>query len=387
MRLKHNLKIIIALNTAWNLINFRSGLIRALVFHGYDVIAVAPEDAYSQQLGALGCRFVPIPMDNKGTHPGRDLLLLWRFVRLIRKERPDVLLGYTIKPNIYGSLAAYISGVPVINNVTGLGTVFIKGGWLNWFVRALYRVALARSRKVFFQNEDDRHFFITDGLVDGAFTDRLPGSGVDLKKFQPAPLPGRHQIRFLLIARMLWDKGVGEYVEAARLVKKRGLNAEVCLLGFLDVQNPAAISKSQMDKWVAEGVVRYLGVSDNVREEIAQADCIVLPSFYREGTPRTLLEAAAMARPLITTDSVGCRDVVDDGVNGFICRPKDALDLADKMARMIAMPHAEREAMGRQGREKVEREFDEKIVIDKYLSAIEAALGKESLSEIPNSAK
>ena len=366
----------IALNTAWNLVNFRSTLIRALVSHGYDVVTVAPVDKYMPQLASLDCRFVALPMDNNGTRPSRDLLLLWRFSQLMRKERPDVFLGYTIKPNVYGSLAAHLSGVPVINNVAGLGTVFIKAGWLNWLVRALYRVALARSRKVFFQNEDDRHLFITGGLVDQALTDRLPGSGVDLKKFEPAPLPGRTQMRFLLIARMLWDKGVGEYVEAARLLKSRGLKAEFCLLGFLDVQNPASISKSQIDEWVAEGVVRYLGVSDNVREEIAKTDCVVLPSFYREGTPRALLEAAAMARPIITTDFVGCRDVVDDGVNGFLCRPRDASDLADKMERMIGMSFTEREAMGLRGREKVEREFDEKIVISKYLEAIEALLGK-----------
>jgi glycosyltransferase involved in cell wall biosynthesis len=382
-----NARVMIALNTAWNLVNFRSGLIRALVSHGYEVIAVAPADEYAHKLAALGCRFVSLPMDNKGTHPGRDLMLLMRFVRLMRMERPAVFLGYTVKPNVYGSLAAHISGVPVINNVAGLGTVFIKGGWLNRLVRGFYQVALARSRKVFFQNEDDRQLFITGGLVDGALTDRLPGSGVDLKKFEPASLPGRSQMRFLLIARMLWDKGVGEYVDAARLLKSRGLNAEVCLLGFLDVQNPAAISKAQMDEWVAEGVVRYLGVSDNVREEIAQADCVVLPSFYREGTPRTLLEAAAMARPIITTDSVGCRDVVDDGVNGFLCRPKDASDLADKMARMIDISYAEREAMGLRGREKVEREFDEKIVIDKYLAAIEAVLARKYVAELPNSPK
>lgn len=369
-------RVIIALNTAWNLVNFRSGLIRALVSHGYDVIAVAPVDEYANQLAALGCRFVPLSMDNKGTHPGRDLVLNWRFVLLMRKERPGVFLGYTVKPNIYGSLAAHLSGVPVINNVAGLGTVFTKGGLLSWLVRALYRAALARSRKVFFQNEEDRQLFITGGLVDAALTDRLPGSGVDLNKFERVPLPGRSMIRFLLIARMLWDKGVGEYVEAARLLKRRGLSAEVCLLGFLDVQNPTAIAKSQMDEWVAEGVVCYLGVSDNVREEIAQADCVVLPSFYREGTPKTLLEAAAMARPIITTDSVGCRDVVDDGVNGLLCRPRDAVDLADKMERMISMSQTEREAMGLRGREKVEREFDEKIVIQKYLDAIEAILGK-----------
>ncbi|NDD15024.1 MAG: glycosyltransferase family 1 protein, partial [Betaproteobacteria bacterium] len=333
------------------------------------------------------CCYMPLAMDNKGTNPWRDFLLLVRFLRLMREERPEVFLGYTVKPNVYGSLSAHALRIPVINNVAGLGSVFHKGGWLNRLVRCLYRIALCRSIRVFFQNEDDRMLFVSSGLVSEAVSDRLPGSGVDLVKFQASPLPSRDVVRFLLIARMLWDKGVREYVEAARLLKSRGLNADVCLLGFLDVQNPAAISKAQMDEWVAEGVVRYLGVSDNVRVEIAQADCVVLPSFYREGTPRTLLEAAAMARPIITTDSVGCRDVVDDGVNGFLCRPRDASDLTEKMVRMIAMSHTEREAMGQRGREKVEREFDEKIVINKYISAIEAVLGKTNTSVMPFSAK
>ena len=372
-----SVKVAIALNTAWNLVNFRSGLIKALVSRGYEVVAVAPEDGYASQLQTLGCRYLPLPMDNKGTHPGRDLLLLVRFFTLMRAEKPDVFLGYTVKPNVYGSLAAHALRIPVINNVAGLGTVFIKGGWLNQLVRGLYRIALSRSAKVFFQNDDDRHLFVSGSLVSVTVTDRLPGSGVDLVKFRPSPLPARHIVRFLLIARMLWDKGVGEFVEAARLLKQRGIDADCCLLGFLDVQNPAAISRKQIDDWVAEGVVRYLGVSDNVRNEIAQADCIVLPSFYREGTPRTLLEAAAMARPIVTTDSVGCRDVVDDGVNGFLCKPKDASDLADKMRRIVSMSPAEREFMGLRGREKVEREFDEQIVIDKYISAIEAVLAKK----------
>ncbi len=367
-------KILIALNTAWNLVNFREGLIRKLVSSGYEVIAVAPADHYATQLAEFGCRFIPLRMDNKGMHPGRDLLLLWRFIRLIRDERPDIFLGYTVKPNVYGSIAAHLFGVPVINNVAGLGTAFIKGNWLNWLVCTLYRLALYRSRKVFFQNEDDRYLFTSKGIVDVAITDCLPGSGVDLQKFKPVPLPGRSQVRFLLISRLLWSKGVAEYVEAARLLKSRGLNAEVCLLGFLDVKNSAAISKSQIDKWVDEGVVRYLGVSDNVREEITSADCIVLPSFYREGTPRSLLEAAAMARPIITTDSVGCRDVVDDGINGFLCSSKNASDLADKMARIITMTHLEREAMGMRGREKVELKFDEKIVIYKYLDVVTSIL-------------
>lgn len=369
-------KVVIALNTAWNLVNFRGGLIRALVAAGYEVVAVAPPDEYAERLSALGCRFEPLPMDNQGTHPARDLLLLWRFFNLLRVERPDVYLGYTVKPNVYGSLAARALGIPVVNNIAGLGAVFIKGGWLNQLVKALYRVALSSSRMVFFQNKDDRQLFIEHRLIPERVTDLLPGSGIDLGKFSPLPLPNGSPIRFLLIARMLWDKGVGEFVEAARLLKQRGIDAEFCLLGFLDVQNPAAISRQQMNDWVADGAVRYLGVSDNVGEEIAQADCVVLPS-YREGTPRTLLEAAAMARPIVTTNAVGCREVVDDGINGYLCRPEDAPDLARSMSRIVGITPSEREVMGARGREKVEREFDEQIVIKKYLEAISSILEAE----------
>lgn len=367
-------KVFIAVNTAWNLVNFRSGLICVLLEAGYEVVAVAPRDEYVPRLASLGCRFEPLPMDNKGTHPGRDFLLFCRFYRLLKRERPSVFLGYTVKPNVYGSLAAHALGIPVINNIAGLGTVFIKDSWLTRLVRGMYRLALFRSAKVFFQNDDDRQMFVSCGLVDKTVTDRLPGSGVDLDKFGPVPLPGKSRIRFLLIARMLWDKGVGEYVDAARILKRRNASADYCLLGFLDVQNPAAISRKQMDDWVEEGVIRYLGVSDDVRADIAAADCVVLPSFYREGTPRTLLEAAAMGRPIITTDAVGCREVVDDGMNGYLCHPRDANDLAEKMARMAALTPAQREAMGRRGREKMEREFDERIVTGKYLVAIKTIL-------------
>lgn len=362
-------KVVIALNTAWNLVNFRAGLIRALVAAGYEVVAVAPPDKYAARLPALGCRYLPLPMDNQGTHPGRDTVLLWRFLCILRRERPTVFLGYTVKPNVYGSLAAHMLGIPVVNNIAGLGSVFIRQGWLAHLVRGLYRLALARSWRVFFQNDDDLRMFVDAGLVRLLQTDRLPGSGVDLGRFVSTPFPAGKGIRFLLVARMLWDKGVGEYVEAARLVHRCYPDAEFCLLGFLDVKNPAAISREQMAEWVAEGTVNYLGESDDVRNEIAAADCVVLPS-YREGVPRSLLEAAAMGRPIITTDVAGCRDVVNDRVNGFLCRARDAEDLANKMKQMAALPAEIRTEMGRKGREKMEREFDERIVIQKYLDEI-----------------
>ena len=372
-----NRKVVICLNTAWNLLNFRAGLIRALVAQGYEVVAVAPDDSYAPRLAELGCRFVALPMDNQGTHPLRDAVLLWRFVRLLRRERPAVYLGYTVKPNVYGSLAAHWLGIPVINNIAGLGAVFIRDGWLVRLVRWLYRMALGRSAKVFFQNDDDRQLFVQGGLVRPDVTDLLPGSGIDLARFAWAPVvvadATPRKFRFLLIARMLRDKGVGEYVAAASALHARFPLVEWCLLGFLDVQNPAAISRAEMETWVAQGAVRYLGVSDDVRAEIAAADCVVLPS-YREGTPRTLLEAAAMGRPIITTDAVGCREVVDDGRNGFLCQPRDAADLAAKMERMLSLPPHQRAEMGLRGRQKMEAEFDEHIVIQKYLAAIQTLL-------------
>jgi glycosyltransferase involved in cell wall biosynthesis len=366
-------KVMIAVNSAWNLVNFRAGLIQSLVAAGHEVVAVAPRDDYEPQLQALGCRYLHLPMDTQGTHPLRDAMLLWRFMQILRRARPHVFLGYTVKPNVYGSLAARVLRVPIINNIAGLGAVFITQGWVTRVVRQLYRLALSGSAKVFFQNDDDRQLFITQRLVSADKTDLLPGSGINLARFLPSPLPRGPRVRFLLVARMLWDKGVGEYVEAARILRTRGVPAEFCLLGFLDVQNPAAISKAQMSDWVAEGTIRYLGTSDDVRNEVAHADCVVLPS-YREGPPRTLLEAAAMARPIVTTDAVGCREVVDNGVNGYLCRVKDAADLAEKMEKICKMPPSEREAMGLRGRQKVSLEFDESIVIQKYLSAIDSVL-------------
>ena len=234
--------------------------------------------------------------------------------------------------------------------------------------------------------------FVSAGLVPLAITDRLPGSGVDLVKFAyQAPLEKvgldqfdehvgldilgsqavrvEHKVSFILIARMLFDKGIGEYVEAARLIKARYPQVEFNLLGFLDVQNPAAISRSQMNQWVSEGIVNYLGTTDDVRPYINSTDCVVLPS-YREGVPRSLLEAAAIGRPIITTNAVGCKEVVDDGVNGYLCQPKDAVDLANKIEKMLLLSDEQRLEMGLRGRDKVERDFDERVVIGKYLSVL-----------------
>ena len=375
-------KILISLNTAWNLLNFRTGLIRELINSGYEVVAVAPKDEHASKLELLGCRFVDLAMDNQGTHPFHDLLLLWRYVKLLKSEKPDLCLFYTVKPNVYGSLAASFCSIPFINNVAGLGAVFIRGGWLKWFVSSLYKLALRKSTKVFFQNKDDRNLFIENKLINIQITDVLPGSGIDLIHFSPIKaslgVSTNSPFRFLLIARMLKDKGVVEFVNAAQLLKEAHINAEFCLLGFLDVQNPAAISSEQMKIWVTQGFVNYLGSSDDVRENISIADCIVLPS-YREGTPRSLLEAAAMAKPIIATNVVGCKEVVVDGVNGFLCEDRSAVDLASKMKEMLLLSEDQRRVMGQNGRLKMEREFDEQLVIQKYIKAIDLALNVQQV--------
>lgn len=366
-------RVIIGLNSSWNLVNFRSSLIRALVQAGHEVIAVAPPDEYSDRIPALGCQYLPLAMDAKGKNPFKELLLVLRFVRLFKATRPDVFLGYTIKPNIYGSLAARLCGVKVINNIAGLGITFQSRTAFTLFLERLYRLALSSSVRVFFQNEDDLGQFVRLGLVRPALADRLPGSGVDLCRFPATPLLPRdanRPFRFLLISRMLWSKGIGEFVEAARRLKVRHPDVEFCLLGFLNVQNPDAISRATIEAWVAEGVIKYLGTTDRVSDEIAAADCVVLPSFYPEGVPRSLLESAAIGRPIVTTGTAGCREVVEPGLNGFLCRPRDAGDLADKLDRILSLSSQQLAEMGRASRLLAETKYDEQIVIHRYLDTI-----------------
>lgn len=364
--------VILSVNTAWNAWNFRAGLIAAIIKRGYRMVVAAPADAYAERLVAAGCEFIDLPMDSNGTHPGRDLALLLRYLALLRSQAPVAYLGYTIKPNVYGSLAAQALGIPVINNIAGLGAAFIDDSLVTRVARLLYRTALRRSSRVFFQNPQDRRLFLDAGLAPAAVTDLLPGSGIAAHRYQAAPAPSRPGAPcFLLVGRMLINKGVVEFAEAARIVRRTLPQARFQLLGPVHEANPNLVPAQTIAAWEAEGVVEYLGAVDDVRPHIAAADCVVLPS-YREGVPRTLLEAAAMARPIIASNVAGCVDVVDDGVNGMLCRARDAADLADRMLAMAALPACERERMGAAGRRKVEQQFDEGLVIGKYLEAISA---------------
>lgn len=361
--------VVLSVNAAWNLANFRGGLIRALVEAGYRVVALAPHDRHADRVRALDCELIELPMDNQGTNPLRDLRLLWRYLVLLRRLRPRAFLGFTIKPNIYGSLASRWLGIPVINNVAGLGTAFMRAGWLNLLARSLYRVALRGSRRVFFQNQDDLTLFTELGLIDTVRAEVIPGSGVDLTRFAPRPAGARAPgapLRALLVGRLLWDKGVGEFVEAVKLAHASGVCYEAQLLGFLDVKNPTAVPRTRVEEWVERGEVTYLGERDDVRDAVAAADVVVLPS-YREGTPRSLLEAAAMGKPLIATDVPGCREVVRPGENGLLVAARDSESLADALRQFAGLSDEVRQRMGAASRALVERHYDEQLVIDRYL--------------------
>ena len=369
-------RLLISVNAGWNLVNFRAGLIRALVADGHEVIAAVVDDGTRDAVAALGARFVPLAMANGGMSPFADLRLLWRYLRLFRRERPDVFLGWTIKPNVYGTLAARMSGIPSIANISGLGTAFIRQSWLTAVATRLYRLGLKRASTVFFQNEDDRDLFVASRAVRREQVVMLPGSGIDPEWSQYASdLPQDDGIfRFLLIARLIADKGVHEYIAAARRLRLTNPRIRCQILGFTNVENRTAISRETLHGWIEEGIVEHLGATDDVRPAIEQADCVVLPS-YREGTSRVLLEASAMRRPVIATDVPGCRNVVADGETGFLCAPRDANSLFEAMQRMVAASPQERKAMGLAGSRYVGERFSEAAVIAKYVEAIARAVG------------
>lgn len=378
------LHIVVTVNAAWNLVNFRMGLLRALLADGHRVTVLAPEDAAIGPLRAMGCAFQALSMNRKGLSPLENLRILRDIHRQFRALRPDVVLSYTIKNNLFGALAAQRLGIAFVPNVTGLGTAFLSGGLLQGVAQMIYRRAFRNLPVVFFQNGDDRALFLARGLVRVHQARLLPGSGINLSHFAPLARPddaandgvdeaaGRpaHAPVFLLIARLLRDKGVVEFAQAATQVRARYPQAEFRLLGPFGTDNRSALPPQMIADWQAQGHVVHLGAVDDVRPAIADADCVVLPS-YREGMPRVLLEAAAMERPVIATDVPGCRDALRPEVTGYLCAVRDSDSLARACLRFIDLPVAARAAMGQAGRDRVVAQFDEALVIAAYRQALE----------------
>ena len=359
------MKIAIVLNTSWNIYNFRLGLVKELIERGHQVIAIAPLDNYSSKLEEAGCQYIPLTMDSRGANPVKDFALIFELRKLYKKCQPDIILHFTIKPNIYGTFAAWMLGIPVINNVCGLGTVFLKKGIVSMVAKLLYKIAFIYPHHIFFQNKFDQKLFMDKSLCTENPASLLPGSGIDLKHFNPPETKLNTHFKFLMISRVIKDKGIEEYVAAAKILKQKGVNATFNLLGQLDPQHKRGISIETFENWKGEGFINYLGTTNDVRTVIADNDCVVLPS-YREGTPRTLLEGAAMKKPLIATDVPGCNNVVHHNSNGLLCKLKNIESLAGQMEKMFHMKPEIRAAMGEKGRMLVENNFDEHLVIENY---------------------
>jgi glycosyltransferase involved in cell wall biosynthesis len=368
------MKIALVINTSWNIYNFRMNFIRTLLAQGHEVHTVAPPDEYTHLLTESGCIHHKVRMDSRGVNPIKDLALIVELWWIYRKIKPDMILHYTIKPNVYGTLAAAMLRIPVVNNVCGLGTVFLKDNLVSSIAIFLYRVSFRYAKKVFFQNADDMALFLEKDLVTPQIADLVPGSGIDLKRFQPAEFRRNKDFTFLLISRLITDKGVLEYIEAVKRLKAQGHPARFQILGAKDPKHKRGIKLNVIDGWIKDGTIEYLGTTNDVRHFIKNADCIVLPS-YREGTPRTLLEAASTSKPIIATDVPGCHHVVSHNVNGLLCKIKDPGDLAEKMLLMANFDDETLKKFGENGRRKMEYEFDESFVISKYVSALSTLKG------------
>lgn len=368
------MKLILFANTDWYLYNFRRSLALGARSKGYDVLLVSPSGQYGKKLVDLGLRWIPAPMERDSLNPLREIALVYWLWRLVRAEQADVVHGFTIKSAIYGAIAARLGGAARVNAVAGLGYVFIsnapKAQILRPIVRSLMRVALGGSRaRLVLQNEDDVGMFVRSGLASPDNIRLIPGSGVDCELFKPSKGAERKVFSVVLAARMLWDKGVREFVEAAELLRGEGRDIRFVLAGMPDPGNPATIPESVLQEWHSSGVVEWLGHVDNMPHLLASADIVTLPS-YREGLPKSLIEAAACGRPLIATDVPGCRSVITDGVDGMLVRVRDSKGLASAIARLHDDPLLA-QRLGDAARAKAIAEYDDRIIVHRTLAVYE----------------
>jgi glycosyltransferase involved in cell wall biosynthesis len=341
---------------------------KTLLDAGYMVIVIASCDEYSHYFTRYGIKYIPIKM-KMNKNPLTDIIIFMRYCVIFKRLKPDVFLGYTAKPNIYGTVAAKIFGVKVISNIAGLGSNFITRSYTSYIIKILYSYAIKLSDLVLFQNKDDLNAFINMRLLRHKRYDCLPGSGVDLNKFAYSKMTEFKNINFLFIGRLLKDKGIYEFIEASCLVKKNYNNVTFQILGSCDSDNPTSISSNELMRLINNTAIEYLGHQDDVIPIMKNSTCVVLPS-YREGTPKSLLEAAAIGRPIITTNAVGCKEVVDNGKNGYLCKVSNVSSLFDAMEKFINLSFTSMTKMGEEGRHKIVNKFDEKTVHKRYLAAI-----------------
>ena len=369
---QHKKKITLVANSTWSVYNFRMDLIRHLLL-SFDVLIIAPRDEFATELINAGCAYHDIHFNNRSENPLLDYSLYKSLERIYKTEKPDFIFHYVIKPNIYGSLAAARCGINSIAVITGLGYTFDRHNWLNRVVSLLYRKALKKAREVWFLNQEDAQVFIQRKLTGAEKIKILPGEGINTTHFSPRenkPVARSKAFQFLMSTRLLKSKGVGIYVEAARVLKNKYRDIRFELIGFFEKNHPDSISESEIRHWQKKGIIHYSGFARDVRPFLRQADCFVFPSFYHEGIPRCLLEAAAMEIPIITSLNTGCKEVVQEGFNGFLCTPNSISSLAARMEEMMGLSSGRRTEMGRNGRALVSEKFGMEKIIAEYDRAL-----------------
>lgn len=367
----------IVANTTWNIFNFRLNILEKFTNEGWNIIVFAPIDEYIEYKEKFpNVKHISIrTLKRDGRSPFRDFLLMEELRRKYKRFSLDVVLHYTHKPNIFGALAAKLAGIPSVAVVTGLGYPFLKKGWIESVVKQLYKLTSSLNKINIFENEDDRILFIKKGLVDSENAKSVKGCGVNLSHFVPIDSYQRNGMtKFTFIGRLLYDKGIKEFVEAAIVIKEKYQNkAKFTIVGEIDKDNPSSINPDDLTTWMEQGIIEYKGYLRDVRGIIASSDCIVLPS-YREAIARSLTEAMAMGKPVIATETAGCREAVDDGQNGFLVPIRDSKSLVISMDKIINMDNEALIKMGKIGREKSVREFDDKIIADEIFDIIVNAL-------------
>ncbi len=384
--------IALTANTSFYAYNFKVNLIRELAALDFKVLVLSPEDDYSSKLQAMeNVLWNNITVDNAGMNPIKDFQLMKSLYKVYKTLRPLFIFNNTVKLNIYSTIAGRLLGIPSANNISGLGTLFISSSFSSKLGRSLYIISQALAEKVFFQNTDDQNIFLKYRILKQKRCDLIPGSGVDLVKYTAHDIYKKNKkrsFRFSFIGRLIEDKGIVEFVKAAELLKRRypkTISFEI--IGPLKIKNRTSISEHTLKKWIAQDIVIYRGEQDNIKPYLLDTDCVVLPS-YREGVPRTLLEAAAMKKPVITTDTTGCRETVDNNLTGYLCQVRSIKDLAEKMERVYLLPDKQRLEMGRKARLKMEKEFNEKEVIVKMIDSIPMKTNRTNHRRITkNSAK
>lgn len=360
----NNMNIMILANSGGGLYRFRRELLEELL-KSHKVSICLPEGDYIKELIELGCEFIPCNvLERHGMNPLKELELIHFYKKLLRKYQPDIVFTYTIKPNVYGGMVCGNLNIPYVANVTGLGTAVENPGLMQKITLVLYRLGLRKAKKVFFQNTANRDFMCRQGVIKGAY-DLLPGSGVNLGHYVPLEYPHSETVEFVFVGRTMKEKGIENYLEAAEYIRNKYPNTKFHICG-----EPEQDYSRKLSELHEKGIIVFHGIVKNMAEMYREISCTIHPSYYPEGLSNVLLESCASARPIITTDRSGCREVVDDGINGFIVKQNDSQDLIKKIERFLDLTWEERKNMGLAGRAKVEREFNREIVTEKYLQEV-----------------